>query len=499
MNFTEVSIIDVVKDRVALVKRGKNYYCSCPFHNEKTPSMVLYPETNSYYCFGCHESGNSLKFIEKFDNVNNFQAKQILITSYGAVNEIEESRSEKEQKLLDFLTFSNVYLNSNFNTISKSANDYLSKRGINEDTIRYFGIGVVQDDISPSTGFFKNREFYPEFEKTLLLFKRDQIIKTSLSERIIFPIYDVHGNIVFFGGRSFNGAEPKYIYSENTSNISKSDYIYNMNNVDMKKDLIVTEGVFDVWALFQNGEKNSVSILGSSFSEKQIDTLERYKKSIYLALDGDDAGIDGTIKLLNNNSKIRNNSYVVELDGMDPYDYYITENKSNIKQLAIESNIYLINHFMKSSPKSTVLDKINLTNKIFKIIFESKNFNSEYIHLLASELKIKRDELEKKYIEYSQENIMDYDKLLPLKNDYYYIESGRNVFLVKRVSGKSIKNNSLFKLLIKAIDVDELNRQIDNLDSYEMKSGNNICVFTSNQISEVVKMVEGWESKNATK
>lgn len=499
MKLSEVPILDVIKSRVELSKRGKHYYCSCPFHHEDTPSMVVYPNTNSYYCFGCHDNGTPLKFIEKYEKVSKTDAKKILIDDYGVDEELDSIISPKEQKLLDFISFSNIYLNCIDNTNSNTANKYLKTRGINHETIKYFKLGVIQNDISSEKGYFVINGFYPEFNQTLLLSKTSKIINTGFINRVIFPVFDCDNKVAFIGGRSFNNTEPKYIYSENTNTIIKSDFLYNMNNIDHQKEIFVVEGVFDVWALFQNNERNCVSILGSNFSDKQIHMLEKHKKSIYLALDGDSAGKNGTIKLLSESSKIRNNSYVIKLDNLDPYDYYMVKNNKNIIQHAVESNMYLINHLIDSSDKVTVLDRINLVNKVFKIIFQSKNLNSEYLDVLSSALNINKSEIEKKYIEFCENNTIDYEKLLPIYDDYYYIKSEKSAYLVKRVPRKSTSTSSLFVLLIKAIPLDELNNQIDHLDSYSMKSGDNICVFTNDQISQVIEMVEGWENNYGTK
>lgn len=492
------SIVDILKNRVNLLKSGKNYKCLCIFHSEKTPSMYVYPITNTFYCFGCHEFGGPVQALMKLDDITELQAKNhVNNVSHNNDEGIPTHQSEITIKTLKAMQFSNILLTHVNTAASKKAMKYLKDRKITQETILKFNIGILENDSSNDSGFFHKHRMFPDLEETLHLRDRNGTILTGFDKRVIFPVTDDNNIPVLFGGRSYNDDSPKYLYSKNRNDgHGKSHYLYNYSNCKRNLPIFVCEGPFDVWALYQNGVTNACAILGSSFSDNQIKILEEHPSSIYLCLDGDEAGKKGMIELLERSTIVRQKTLVITLDNEDPYDFYVLRGKNKIEEFSIDANTHMFNYFLSSLNLKLVSNRQELVQKVFKLIQESNMFFFEGFSLLEHYVSVPKDTLVKKYFkDFSDERDWLKNYLHNVFNkDLYYISIDNKAYIIKRID-QSPKSH----IYIMRLDPVEFNNQIDlevDDSSNQFDSGENVICFLGESLDEVYEKILKRETKD---
>lgn len=400
-------IVDVVSRFVNLKKSGKNYKGCCPFHNEKTPSFFVTPDKNFFHCFGCQESGDALTFVKKINNLEFIEAVKNLAEIIGKPIEYENYSQEdiqKEQlynKCISFLEIAQKYYRWNLgNSATKDkAINYLKKRGINSDLAKTFGIGYSSEGWNNITQLAKSVKVSDEIIiDTGLAIKNDKgNIYDRFRGRIMFPIRNIQGNVIAYGGRVIDDVDGvKYINSPETIVFQKSNVLYGLyeyrqikkeNQSLVSSSLVVVEGYMDVVGLAQHSFYGAVATLGTAFSQNHAKILFRETNSIVLCFDGDSAGQNAAIRtikiilpILDGNKKLK---ILTLSDGKDPDDYikeYGLEAFNNALDNAIAVSDYLINNFVgnkdlsKAESKAEVLE--NLKNFISDV---QENIYSESI------------------------------------------------------------------------------------------------------------------------
>ena len=345
-------IVDVVSRYVNLKKTGKNYKGCCPFHNEKTPSFFVNPEKKFYHCFGCQASGDALTFIKKINNLEFIEAVKNLAETVGKPVEYENYSQEdiqKEQlynKCISFLVVAQKYYRWNLgNSVTKDkAINYLKKRGIDSDLAKFFGIGYSSESWNNITELAKSVNIPEEIlVDTGLAIKNDKgNLYDRFRGRIMFPIRNIQGNVIAYGGRAIDNAQAvKYINSPETLVFQKNNILYGLYEYRERKKqypdlinqhLVVVEGYMDVVGLAQYGFYAAVATLGTAFSPNHAKILFRETNSLILCFDGDEAGQKAALRtikillpILDGNKKLK----ILTLpDGEDPDDY--------IKQYGLE-------------------------------------------------------------------------------------------------------------------------------------------------------------------
>jgi DNA primase len=312
-----ISIVDIIAPKVSLKKAGRNYKGLCPFHNEKSGSFFVFPETESYYCFGCHETGDCFTFLRKTEGLDFSEVLEQLASRAGVVlpekTRKEEdaegpSRKQEKERLIEINTaaatyFSHLLLNSKEGQVAR---EYLQKRGVSAQTGELFGLGYALDSwdalFNHLTG--RNRFTIQELVLAGLVGEREGGgYYDRFRGRVIFPIRNRQGEIIAFGGRVLEGAPkdvPKYLNSPQTPLFDKSATLYGL---DLAKDTIrrtdravIVEGYMDVIIAHQHGFGNVVAPLGTALNEKHVGILKKITKRIVLALDADTAGQMATLK-----------------------------------------------------------------------------------------------------------------------------------------------------------------------------------------------------------
>lgn len=294
------SIEDIISPYVQLRRRGKNLIGLCPFHNEKTPSFTVYPDSDSFYCYGCGKGGDIFTFTRLINNFDYIEAVKMLAERSGIhieENQYDNSMQKLKKTVLDInretAKFYNQYL---FSDGGKWALDYLINRGLTTQTIKHFGLGAAPGEWSELLNHLKKLGFSEwEMQQADVVSKSDRTgnYYDRFRDRVMFPIIDLRGNVIAFSGRAAPRAETaKYINSSDTVVYKKSNNLFGINFAknNCAERILLVEGNMDVVSLHQAGFINTVAPLGTAFTVEQGKLLSRYTREIVVILDADDAG-----------------------------------------------------------------------------------------------------------------------------------------------------------------------------------------------------------------
>ena len=296
-------IVDVVGSRMDLRKSGKNHSACCPFHDEKTPSFTVSAEKQFYYCFGCGAGGNAIGFVMDFDRIDFPEAVERLARHLGLEVPREAARddgmSQKRKTLQDILQKVDRYYRDQLrqHPQAKSAIEYLKNRGLSGEIARDFGMGYAPpgwDNLLLALG--KDDTALALLKEGGMLVDREEENKLydRFRHRIMFPIRDVRGRTIGFGGRVLDDSKPKYLNSPETPLFHKGRELYGLYEANQKlrdiPNLVVVEGYMDVVALAQHNIHNAVATLGTAATPEHLDKLFRYTAEVVFCFDGDNAG-----------------------------------------------------------------------------------------------------------------------------------------------------------------------------------------------------------------
>ena len=327
-------IEDVVGQYVALTKRGNNLFGLCPFHSEKTPSFSVAPDKGIYYCFGCHKGGGAVNFIMEIENLSYPDAIRFLAKRAGMeVPEDDEYQSQfrKKERLWALCRDAARFFHAQLKTPQAAeARKYIAKRGLSDGAITRFGIGFAPDswtaltDAMTAKGYTKS-----ELLEAGLVRKSEKngSIYDWFRNKLIFPIIDVRGNVIGFGGRVLDNSKPKYINSPESALFSKRRNLFAMNFVKKSKQgyIILTEGYMDTVTLHQYGFDCAVASLGTSLTQEHADLLSKYTKEIVLIYDGDAAGQNAIRRAIPILEKTGLRIKILRMQGAKDPDEYLHE------------------------------------------------------------------------------------------------------------------------------------------------------------------------------
>lgn len=292
-------LVDLVSSYVQLQKKGNRYWGCCPFHSEKTPSFSVSPEKEMYYCFGCHKGGNAISFIMEEESVGFVEAVTILAQRAGLqMPETRENAGEKKkrERLYALNKEAARFFHSQLKApAGESPRAYLAERGLSRRTITNFGLGYALNEWD---GLIKamQEKGYSKLELLdagLVVSNQKGHIYDRFRGRVMFPIIDLRGNVIGFGGRVLDDSKPKYLNSPDTIIYNKSRNLFALNIAKKSKSgkIILTEGYMDTISLHQGGFDYAVASLGTSLTEDHARLLSKYCKEVILSYDGDSAGI----------------------------------------------------------------------------------------------------------------------------------------------------------------------------------------------------------------
>lgn len=304
----ENDIVDVISSYVSLKKKGSNYMACCPFHHEKTPSFSVNREKQMYHCFGCGVGGNVFTFLMEYENYSFPEAIEYLAERVKLPLPVKEM-SEKEKREADYkfaLKEVNKEAANYFYLLLKSqrgtkARAYFEQRGLTEETIKKFGLGYSDVYNNDLYLYLKKKGYKDELLKDSALVSIHEKGGTDkFWNRVMFPILDLQGKVIGFGGRVLGDGEPKYLNSSETKIFDKSRNLYGMYLAknSRREGYILCEGYMDVISMHQYGFDNAVASLGTAFTLKQAMLLKRYTEQVYLAYDSDGAGVKAALRAI---------------------------------------------------------------------------------------------------------------------------------------------------------------------------------------------------------
>lgn len=434
----ENDIIDYVSQYVQLKKSGRDYSGLCPFHNEKTPSFHVSQEKQLFHCFGCGASGNLVQFVMRTENLDFVDALRQLADRAGIIipendDDFSDELHEKKKKTLEINKMAARFFYSCLKdrNIGERALNYLRRRNVSWKLITVFGLGCAPDRRDMLLQYLMGKGYKAEdIVEAGLAVSRDGKIYDKFRDRVMFPIIDVRGNVIGFGGRilhnnkEVNGYKiPKYLNSPETPVFDKGKNLFSLNLAKNAKasDMILCEGYMDVISVYQAGIQNIVATLGTAITENQAKLMLRYAGEILICYDSDEAGVKAALRAIDIISGVGGRSRVIRLKNAKDPDEYINKNgvekfREAVKNAmpSTEFKISLIkNKYDITSADGKILF-IDEVVEIFKGIKDAVEIDA-YITKISEDTGINRDAVLSKYREKTSKNSY---RRIPTKTEY---------------------------------------------------------------------------------
>lgn len=373
-------IVTVASKYITLAKRGKTWWACCPFHFEKTPSFAINEMEQYYHCFGCGASGDVIKFVEKFESLDFYDACKKLAEYAGM--ELPEYQlddnlvvvKKKREKIYQVLVDTARFYYANLKKPeAKPALEYLAKRNLDMQTVKEFGIGYStgwNDLVSHLKSLGYSEE---EMIDAGVCEKKDGKLFDSLGRRLCFPIFNLYGNVVGFSARVLEKTDfAKYKNTAQTLVFDKSKCIYGISQLKKLKnsekinEVVIVEGQMDVISLFKSGIKNAVACMGTALTTSHAKDLKRFADKVVLCFDGDSAGKKATLRSIEILVNAGISVYVVTIpNGNDPDEYVNMYGKAEWDKL-ISSSLYWVEFLIRDFAKTYNLDKMEEKNKFIR-------------------------------------------------------------------------------------------------------------------------------------
>lgn len=405
---SKTDIVDIIGERIPLVARGKNFFGVCPFHDDSNPSLCVSREKQIYTCFSCHATGNVYTFLMNYEHIDFREALRYLGEKVGVnVSGVNiKKKTTKYDKLYEAYNFAVKYFQNNLSSIvGETAKEYLHKRGIDDKTIKEFEIGLSLEERDDLTRLLIKKDYDLATLNRIGLSSDNHDI---YNDRIMFPLYDVSGQVVGFSGRIYkDNGQNKYLNTKETEIFKKGEMLYHYHiareECRLKKYVIVMEGFMDVIRASTVGIKNTVALMGTALTKEQINLIKRLSNNIVICLDGDNPGVEAALSVgeafLNEGLEVK----IVSLPKEDDPDTYILHNGGD-KFLGLVENALNYSDFKMNSLRSNFdfrsdEEKANYINTVLKETAKiSDPIRIEIIlKRLAKEFDIEYNTLEKRF------------------------------------------------------------------------------------------------------
>ena len=403
-------IESLIGSYVSLKRSGSNLKALCPFHSEKSPSFTVYPADNSFYCFGCGIGGNAITFIRQMEHLDYPDAIEFLAKRAGiaVIRENENDYREKSGISKDRLLKINVDAAKFFHRMlfaddpkSKDALAYFTeKRGLSLATIKHFGLGFAPDSFDALQKYMYQKGYTREelFEGFLASKSEKGHYFDSFRNRVMFPIIDVTGNVIAFGGRVMDDSKPKYKNTMDTPVFKKSRNLFALNFARQAAtdSLILCEGYMDVIALHAAGFTNAVATLGTAITSEQARLMSRYAKKVIISYDADEAGQKAAQRAIKMLEEVGLDVGVIKVPGAkDPDEYIKAYGKEKFAEVISGSKSkfeYNMDTVLSRYDVNLPQDKINALAEIEKLIslVYSKAEQDIYIQEVAEKFGVEK-------------------------------------------------------------------------------------------------------------
>lgn len=525
-------VVDIISQYVHLTRKGRNYFGLCPFHNEKSPSFSVSPDRQIFHCFGCGVGGNVFTFLMKIEGITFREALESLaeranIQLPTLENGADSAKEELKAKVYKVNEFTAEFYHQNlYKPTAKMAQEYVKKRKLNQETLESYRIGYSGkfDELYKA---LKQQGFgEKEILESGLVNKNDNgTYIDRYRNRLMFPICDVRGKVIAFGGRVLDDSKPKYINSPENVVYSKGRHLFGLNvaKKDSTKKLLIVEGYMDVISLHQRGMTNVVGALGTALTEQQGWLLRKTTEQVILGFDADGAGQTAVARSMEILQKMGCDMRVLQIEGAKDPDEYIVKFGEGRFKLAVENAISLVEFKVKNLKQGLNLentgDKIKFLKEISKILSGVENTIEReiYIEKIAKGYNISKEAIYAEVNKLIYSNAKD-EKLLQKKEIQHVKREEKednkiDEDLIKRentiIALLLDVNTEVFKKIkekVKPEDFkDEINRKIahqlyDELEKGESNLNKMIDTFdeeTQNHITMV--MATDYEIENVDK
>lgn len=486
-----LDIVDVVSEYIKLKQAGVNYKAPCPFHKEKTPSFMVSRDKQIWHCFGCGEGGDIFGFVMRMEGVEFPEALRILANKAGVqLKKQDPALYNQKTKLLDLLAEATKFYHRLLleSPQAQKALDYLLNRKITKETIEEFQIGYAPDGWEITKQYLEQKG-YRENDIFLagLLVKKEETksLYDRFRDRIMFPIRDIHGNVVGFSGRAMKSEEEagaKYINTPQSMVFDKGRLLFNLDKakIDIRKlgYAIVAEGQMDVISSYQAGIKNIIASSGTALTSDQIKLLKRYTNNLALCFDMDEAGQIAAKRAIDASLNQSMNIKVIVIPeefGKDP-DECINKNPENWKK-AIKDSLYLIDYFIQKAKKDYDLTNVNQKTKAINEVLEVLGKiqdpveQSNWMQKIFDQFEVPEQVLRERLRQYKS-------KAPEIKQDdsaYKKVVRSKNQILSERIIALALKFSPNLSFIIDNLSTDmikqeELKELYNQIVSYYTKS-----------------------------
>ena len=452
-------VVDVISQYVHLSRKGRNYFGLCPFHNEKSPSFSVSPDKQIFHCFGCGVGGNVYTFLMKIEGLTFLEALETLaerakIQLPTLDTGLDSRKEELKSKVYKINEISAEFYHQNlYKTTAKIAQEYIKKRKLNQETLEAFQIGY-SGRVDEMYKFLREKGFgEKEILESGLVIKNDNgTYKDRYRNRLMFPICDVRGRVIGFGGRVLDDSKPKYINSPENIVYSKGRHLFGLNiaKKESAKKILIVEGYMDVISLHQRGIKNVVGALGTALTEQQGWLLRKTTEQVILGFDADGAGQNAIARSMEILQNMGCDMRVLQIEGAkDPDEYIIKYGEGRFK-LEIENAISLVEFKVRNLKKEYNLensgDKINFLREISKILskVESTIEREIYIEKIAKGYNISKEAI------YAEVNKLIYTNFKTEKTSENQVKNIRQEEKPREEIDKDLENreNTIIALLL---------------------------------------------------
>ena len=393
-------IESLIGSYVSLKRAGSNLKGLCPFHSEKTPSFTVYPQDNSFYCFGCGAGGDAITFIRKRENLDYPDAVEFLANRAGITIVNDERGSYRTSPKIDrarifkMNTDAAKYFHQRLFDKTPDAQNALAyftqKRGLSLATIKHFGLGFAPNSYNMFSKHMLSLGYtYDELVAGFLCGKSEErgTYYDAFRNRVMFPIIDVSGNVIAFGGRVLDNSTPKYKNSSDTPVFKKSRNLFALNFArhTCQESLILCEGYMDVIAMHAAGFANAVATLGTAITAEQARIISRYTKKVIISYDSDEAGQKAAMRAVKLLSEVGLDVVILKIPGAkDPDEYIKNLGADKFRQVLNESKgrfEYSMDNILAKYNITVSAERVKALNELEKIISEIYSAAERDIHI----------------------------------------------------------------------------------------------------------------------
>ena len=435
----KADIVDIIKEYIPLIQKGKNYFGVCPFHQDHSPSMSVSKERQLFKCFSCGAGGNVFKFVSDYENISYIEAVSKVGSKVGINLNIEKTSkvNEKYKSLYEIMDLTNLFFENNIQTDNGSeARNYLHQRGLSDNDIKEFNLGLSLNDNNLAKFLEKKKMSLEQALSLGLVNQKNLEYADVFKNRILFPIHDLEGHVVGFTGRIYkdnNG--PKYLNSRETPLFRKGQILFNYHRakkyIQLQKEVILVEGNMDAIRMYINDFKNTLALMGTSLTEEQVRILKNLRSKVILMLDNDEAGLTATYAVGEELIKSGIEVFVIRLSGKkDPDEYILSFGAEAMKEnieLPLSFLEFKLNYLKQDRNLNDASELSLYIKEVLQILKDEDEITTGIIlNQISNEYHIPLETLQNS-IPKKEEIIIPKEPVKPKKKDGQYLTCIKNI------------------------------------------------------------------------